>query len=173
MKQAIAKLKNLKIAPRKVRLLADVLKGMPAVVALAQLHVTNLRSAGPLAKLIRSAVANAKVLRLDVNKLVIKSITVNQGIMMKRYLPRARGSASELQKKFCHVAVILEESQNPKLPSYTLYEKQKAVKNEKVAVKPKLKDSVSKEGTKEEPKVKSTKKGFFKQVFNRKAMGGE
>lgn len=172
MKQAIAKLKNLKIAPRKVRLLADVLKGMPAVAALAQLQVTNLRPAGPLAKLIRSAVANAKGLKLDINKLFIKSITVNQGIMMKRYLPRARGSASELQKKFCHVAVILEESQNPKLPSYTLYEKQKKGKNEKVAAQPKMKEAAKAE-KKEERAKSSTKPGFFKKAFNRKAMGGE
>src|SRR5689334_375081 len=116
MKQAIAKLNNLKMAPRKVRLQADVVRGMPVVVALAQLQVSNLRTSGPIAKLIKSAIANAKAMKMDVNKLIVKTIFVDKSIVLKRYLPRARGSASELQKKFSHLTVILEESAKGKNP---------------------------------------------------------
>ncbi|OGY60170.1 MAG: 50S ribosomal protein L22 [Candidatus Colwellbacteria bacterium RIFCSPLOWO2_01_FULL_48_10] len=168
MKQAIAKIKNLKIAPRKVRLLCDVLRGMPVVAALAQLQVTNLRSAGVIAKMIMSAVANAKNLGMDPKKLLIKTITVNQGMMLKRYLPRARGSASELQKKFCHVMVALEESSSLKMPSYTVHEKPKKVRAEKAA-KPGVKEKEPIKGAQEQSKTKA-KKGFLRQVFNRKSI---
>jgi len=169
MKQAIAKLNNLKIAPRKVRLLSDVVRGMPVVVAIAQLQVSNLRSSGPLAKLIKSAVANAKGLRMDTNKLVVKSIFVDKGIMLKRYLPRARGSASELQKKFSHVTVILEESATVKLPEYRIHEALKKVKAEKPTAKTKAKTELGAED-KAAKKAAPKKPGFFRQVFNRKSV---
>lgn len=172
MKQAIAKLNNLKIAPRKVRLQADLVRGMPVAVALAQLQVSRLRSSGPLGKLIKSAIANARMLKMDAHKLVVKTIFVDKGIMLKRYLPRARGSASELQKKFSHVTVILEESATAKQPEYRIHEApKKAKKAEKPGAKPKA-GKGSETGAEEKTTKKSApnKPGFFRQVFNRKSV---
>ena len=169
MKQATAKLKNLKIAPRKVRLVADLIKGMPVNAAVAQLQITRLRSSEDLEKLLRSAMANAKSAGLNTDKLVVKSITVDKGMMLKRYLPRARGQATEIQKKFSHVNLILEESAEAKSPSYVIREQPKKVKKED-SKKPKAKAPVEKPVEEKTQKPAPKSPGIFKKVFNRKAI---
>src|SRR3989338_3618673 len=122
---ATAKLMNLSIAPRKVRLLVDVIRGKHVNVALAQIQVANLRTALPVMKLLKSAISNAKNMKMDVNKLYVQSAFVNQGPMLKRFLPRARGSATEIQKKFSHIILTLAESDKIKAPNYLIIEKPK------------------------------------------------
>lgn len=166
MNQATAKLKNLSIAPRKVRLLAGVLRGKHVNVALAQIQVANLRSADPLKKLLNSAIANAKNLGLDVNKLYVQSIMVNQGPMLKRFLPRARGSATEIQKKYSHVIITLAESEKIKAPNYLILEKPKKSKKPAKESAPKAKKEVKEA----EEKIGGEKKGFAQKIFNRKSV---
>ncbi|MBI1838686.1 MAG: 50S ribosomal protein L22 [Candidatus Colwellbacteria bacterium] len=89
MNKAKAELKNLRIAPRKVRRVSDVLRGALVNEAFAQLQMMTWRAAPPVYKLLKSAVANAKNKNMDLNKLFIESIMVNQGPMLKRHLPRA------------------------------------------------------------------------------------
>lgn len=176
-KQATAKLKNLRIAPRKVRLVADLVRGMHVNAAIAQLQVTSLRSSEPLEKLIKSAIANAKEQSMNAEQLVVKTIFVDKGMMLKRFRPRARGSASEIQKKFSHVTLILEESPDVKAPEYIIREKAKKVKPAKEE-KSKTKDSKAKTPDKDlkdldEAKTKkaaSQKTGFLKKTFQRKAI---
>jgi large subunit ribosomal protein L22 len=102
MKQATAHLKYLRVAPRKVRFVADLIRKAPVTEAEAQLMLLPQRSSEHLLKLLRSAVANARVLKLDPAKLFVSSITVDEGPRLKRLSPRARGSAYIIQKKMSH-----------------------------------------------------------------------
>jgi large subunit ribosomal protein L22 len=104
-----ASLKFLRLAPRKVRLVADTVRGLPVGDALAELKFRPQAAAKPLAKLLRSAVANAenKGGKVDVDALVIKTLTVDQGPKMRRFMPRAMGRAFRIEKKTSHVYVEL------------------------------------------------------------------
>ena len=104
-----ASLSYLRVTPRKVRLVADEVRGMPVGDALAMLKYTTAAAAKPLAKLLRSAVANAeqKGGRVDVDALFVKTLNVDQGPKMRRFMPRAQGRAYRVEKKTSHVYVEL------------------------------------------------------------------
>jgi large subunit ribosomal protein L22 len=104
-----ASLSFLRVTPRKVRLVADEVRGRPVGDALAMLKYTSAAAAKPLAKLLRSAVANAeqKGGRVDVDALFVKTLTVDQGPKMRRFMPRAMGRAFRVEKKTSHVYVEL------------------------------------------------------------------
>jgi large subunit ribosomal protein L22 len=97
------------MAPRKVRLVADHVRGMQVGPALALLKYTPNAAAKPLAKLLRSAVANAeqKGGRVDVDALFVKTLTVDGGPKMRRFMPRAMGRAFKIEKRTSHVYVEL------------------------------------------------------------------
>lgn len=108
-KEIIAKLNNLRIAPRKVRLVAGLIRGKSVVAAKQQLVFLPKRSAEPLEKLLNSAVANAKNnFKMKENNLYVEKIFVNQGRVMKRWLPRAFGRVSSIQKKSSNITLILK-----------------------------------------------------------------
>jgi large subunit ribosomal protein L22 len=96
MTDASAKLKNYRQSPRKVRLVADLVRGKTAEHALALLSTLPKRASEAMSKLIQSAVANAK---LPANELIISTIQVNSGIVFKRAMPRARGRSAPIRKK--------------------------------------------------------------------------
>ena len=102
-------LKDYRQSPRKVRLLADLVRGKKVADALATLKFVDKRAAGPFAKVIDSAVANAKSQGQDVTKLFIKAVAVDKGTVLKRSMPRARGSASRINKRNSHISVELGE----------------------------------------------------------------
>jgi large subunit ribosomal protein L22 len=104
-----ASLRFLRVAPRKVRLVADEVRGLKVGDALAILKYTSQSAAEPLAKLLRSAVANAeqKGGRVDVDALFVKTLTVDQGPKMRRFMARAMGRAYRVEKKTSHVYVEL------------------------------------------------------------------
>jgi len=104
-----ASLRYLRVAPRKVRLVADEVRGRKVGDALAMLKFTPQAAAEPLAKLLRSAVANAeqKGGRVDVDALFVKTLTVDQGPKMRRFMARAMGRAYRVEKKTSHVYVEL------------------------------------------------------------------
>jgi large subunit ribosomal protein L22 len=104
-----ATLRYLRITPRKVRLVAANVRGMNVGAALAMLKYTPNAAAKPLAKLLRSAVANAegKGGSVDVDALFVKTLTVDQGPKMRRFMPRAMGRAYRVEKKTSHVYVEL------------------------------------------------------------------
>jgi large subunit ribosomal protein L22 len=111
MKTQTAKLRYLHIAPRKVRLVANAIKGLSVNEAEAQLLMSPRRPASDLIKLLRSAVANAKHnAQLSPERLFVKEIRVDQGPMLERYMPRAMGRATAIQKKSSHVTLVLAES---------------------------------------------------------------
>ena len=105
-----ASARGLKIAPRKMRLVTNLVKNLRVSDALTQLHFTNKKAAGFLSTLLRSAVANAENnFSINSDNLVIKSVTCDMGQTMKRYFPRARGSAFIIRRKMSNVNVVLEE----------------------------------------------------------------
>ena len=104
-----AVLKNYRQSPRKVRLIADLVRGKKATEALTTLQFVDKRAAGPFSKVIASAIANAKQQGKDEEKLVIKRVAVDKGMVLKRFMPRARGSASRINKRNSHITVELSE----------------------------------------------------------------
>jgi len=110
-----ASARHLHIAPRKMRLVTNLVKGMNALDAMTQLQHTEKKASPMLIKLIQSAIANAKNnFSMDPQQLFIKSITADQGKVMKRYFPRARGSAFEIKRKMSHINIVLEERKQAK-----------------------------------------------------------
>ena len=105
--RAIAK--NVRLTPRKARLVIDLVRGKDVKVALGILANTNSAASTPVSKLIRSAAANAtNNFGMDADKLYVAEIFATDGLRMKRYLPRAKGSASGLVKRNCHITVVVK-----------------------------------------------------------------
>jgi large subunit ribosomal protein L22 len=173
------KLNHLKIPPRKVRLLVDVIRGLPLQEAEAKLMLSPRRPKDALVKLLRSAAANAKNNhKLDPAKLFIKEIWVDQGPKTGHWTPRSRGSAALIEKKTSHVTLILGVLETAKVPRFTIEIKKKVKKEEKK--KPKAEKPEEGEGKKiPTDKPKETKKpdtktlakpGAFKKMFQRKSI---
>ena len=103
------------MAPRKVRLIVNLIKKMPVSEAEAQLKFQSKRAAGPVLKLLKSSVASAvNNFNLSPENLFIFNIFADQGPTLKRFRPRAFGRAGEIQKKTSHITLILEEKIMPK-----------------------------------------------------------
>jgi len=102
-------LKNYRQSPRKVRLIADLVRGKSTAEALNTLQFVDKRAADPFAKVIKSAIANAKDLGNKGDNLFIKTVQVDKGVVYKRSMPRARGSASRINKRNSHISVELGE----------------------------------------------------------------
>lgn len=109
--QVQAKLNFIRITPRKMGLLADEVRGKKLTEALTYLQFSpRKRTAGLLYKLIKSAAANADQKgTMDLDGLYVKTILVGQGPILKRFRPRAKGSAFRINKKTSHVSVVLAE----------------------------------------------------------------
>jgi len=106
-----ARLSYLRTSPRKVRIVADLIRGKGVEEALNLLKFTARGPADPLFKLVSAALANAaqKSKKVDADSLVVKSIQVDQGPTLKRFLTRSMGRANRINKKTSHIVVVLEE----------------------------------------------------------------
>ncbi|MDB5225722.1 MAG: ribosomal protein [Candidatus Adlerbacteria bacterium] len=102
-----AKLSNYRQAPRKVRLVADLIRGKGAQHAINLLSILPKRAGEPMMKLVKSAVSNASKDGHAVEDLYISTIAVNGGIVAKRSMPRARGRASQILKRTSHITLAL------------------------------------------------------------------
>lgn len=110
MAEIKAQLRYLRVSPRKVRRVVDSIRGRKVEEALDILRFTTMASAPDLSKLLQSAVANAdRRGGVDLDNLYLKSVWVGVGPIIKRYLARARGSASRINKRTSHITVVLEE----------------------------------------------------------------
>ena len=108
--EAHAKAIGVKCTPRKARLVIDLVRGKDCDEALGILNNVNHKACKPVAKLIKSAMANAtNNFNMNEDKLYVASIQASDGIKMRRYLPRAKGSASGLVKRFCNIFVTVKE----------------------------------------------------------------
>ena len=110
--EAHAKALNVKCTPRKARLVIDLVRGKDCDEALGILNNVNHKACKPVAKLISSAMANAtNNFNMNQDKLYVAMIQASDGLKMRRYLPRAKGSASGLVKRFCNIYVTVKERQ--------------------------------------------------------------
>ena len=117
-------LKNYRQSPRKVRLVASLVKGKSVPEAVAELDFLAKRAGLPIKKLLLSAVANAKQMGVEMDNLFIKELRVDKGIVMKRMMPAAMGSGHPINKRTSHLNILLAEKVAPIKKS-----KVKAVKN--------------------------------------------
>ncbi len=111
MVEATAKATYLRIAPRKVQIVLDLIRNKPTDEALAILKHTPKAACEPLEKLLKSAVANAENKNMDVTRLYVAKCFVCQGPTLKRIRPRARGSANRINKKTSHITLVLREAE--------------------------------------------------------------
>ena len=120
-----ATVRYLRIAPRKVRLVADMIRRKKAIDAMNILNFTPKGASLPMKKLLESALANAKSnYQLEPSDLHILKLEVNEGPKLKRWRARARGQAAEIQKKTCHISIVLEgEAIKKKAEKYHLFTK--------------------------------------------------
>lgn len=108
--QAKAHANSIRIAPRKVKLVIDLIRGKQVGEAIAILRHTPKSASPVVEKLLNSAIANAEHnYQMDVNNLVISEVFVNQGTTMKRFRPRAMGRASRINKRTSHITLVVSE----------------------------------------------------------------
>ena len=173
-------LKHLHISPRKVRLVADLVRGMDALEAEKILQFTSKKSAISIGKLLKSAIATAKNdYSFAEDNLLISEILVNEGPTLKRWRPRAHGRAFPIMKRTSHITIVLNE----KVKSESKLKKKSEKKDKAIETKVKeevdlksgdKKSEVIKKGytddiRKDQKPEKSTQKGILKKVFRRKS----
>ncbi len=171
-------LKHLHISPRKVRLVADLVRGLDVQEAEKFLTFNSKKASQSVRKLLKSAVATAKNdFSFEEENLFISEILVNEGATLKRWMPRAYGRAYPILKRTSHIIITLEEKVKSKKKS-TKKSKLKNLESdkkpkEKEAVKKIIKDEPVKKDFKDINKEKisdaGNKKGIFKKVFRRKS----
>ena len=105
-----AQAKTVRITPRKVRLVIDLIRGKDVKEAAAILEFTNRGASTAVAKVLKSAVANAVHNNgMNEEKLYVKACYVDEGMTLKRFMPRAKGSAAQILKRTSHITVVVEE----------------------------------------------------------------
>ena len=110
MQQAKATANTIRIAPRKVRLVVDLIRGKKIGEALAILQHTPKAASPVVEKLLKSAIANAEHnYEMNIEELVVSEAFVNEGATMKRFRPRAQGRASAINKRTSHITVVVAE----------------------------------------------------------------
>lgn len=177
-----AKTKFLRISPKKVRLVANLTKGLDVEEALTRLQFLKKQASGPVIKLIKSAISNAEEnLSLKRNNLFIKEIKVDGGPTLYRFMPRAMGRATPIRKRSSHISLILAERVPTEASKAKKKEKEKEKEDEIIKVD-NLKefDFKEKAETKKEEKIqegkksvhppaeKKSTKGFVRKIFSRK-----
>lgn len=184
-----AKLNNLRISPRKVRLVADAMRGLDVDVAYIQLKNTVKGAVSPFEKLLRSAVANAENnFGLDRDNLYISDVTVGCGATLKRWLPRAHGRATQLMKRTSKIVLTVAERVEGK--NRKSKEQLAKERKEREELKKKLEEQMAREHKEDvakddqvvekvtgkpgsrkrnEEQGKGGRKGWLKKMFQRKS----
>lgn len=190
--EIIAKLKRLRMSPRKVRLVANLVRKMSLADAKAQLKLMPKKSAEPILKVLNSAIANAKHnFSLKESDLFIINILVDAGATLKRWMPRAMGRATSIRKRTCHITIILGVNEKAKENKSKIVGTDEQIEGEKIGepliVEEKYLTEEVKEGKKDNTRDKeerpfgssgAAKKRFFsrqtfgnlKKVFRRKSV---
>jgi len=172
-----ASINDLRMSPRKVRLVIDLIRKMPVDAALAQLKFTNKLATEPVAKMIESAIANGvNTYGLDRTNLFIKEIRSDEGTTLKRWMPKAHGRATVIRKRGAHVKVVLGEIADSGKHEKKVVKTEAPMKLEDLAKEAEKtsKTSKKKEADEEKTTVKAKtktaapEKGFAAKVFRRK-----
>ena len=177
-----AKLNNIRIAPRKSKLVADLIKGLDVAEALDQLDVHVKRTSPYIKKLLLSAIANAENnFGLDKNNLYVFDVQVGSGPTLKRWRARAFGRAGEILKRTSKIEIILEErveGKNRKTKEEMAAEMKKRMKEKQKEEKQleekqesghNIEHNDSNAGE-ETSKKEAPKKGWTRKIFQRKSM---
>ncbi|MBI2640762.1 MAG: 50S ribosomal protein L22 [Candidatus Sungbacteria bacterium] len=169
-----AQLNYLHIAPRKVRLVTDLLKDMSVVRARIQLEHLPKRSAAPLLRLLQSAVANAKHnFQIEDSGLHIKKVIVNPGPVLKRFEPRAFGRAAPIRKRSSHVLLVLETEKVKTGGRKKVRKEGPAIREATIEDMEKIEEKTPRFGVERSevrPGLKPKSAGFVRRVFRRKAI---
>ncbi len=108
--EAKAVARNLRVSPQKLNLVAQLIRGKAVSAALADLEFSRKRIARDVRKCLQSAIANAENNHdLDIDDLIVGEAHVGKGIVMKRFMPRARGRASRIEKPFSHLTIVVRQ----------------------------------------------------------------
>ncbi|MBO1005409.1 50S ribosomal protein L22 [Pseudogracilibacillus auburnensis] len=108
--QAKAVAKTVRIAPRKARLVVDLIRGKQVGEAVSILKLTPKAASPIVEKLLNSAIANAEHnYDMDINNLLVSAVYVDEGPTMKRFRPRAQGRASQINKRTSHITIVVSE----------------------------------------------------------------
>ncbi|ART74675.1 50S ribosomal protein L22 [Sutcliffiella horikoshii] len=108
--QAKAVARTVRIAPRKARLVMDLIRGKQVGEAVAILALTPKAASPVIEKVLKSAIANAEHnFEMDANSLVVTEAYVNEGPTLKRFRPRAMGRASQINKRTSHITIVVSE----------------------------------------------------------------
>jgi large subunit ribosomal protein L22 len=162
-----AQLNRVRLAPRKVRAVANLIKRKDVVDALDQLEHLVRRPAPELGKLLKSAIANAENnFRMVKENLYIKEIQINEGVKLKRFMPRAQGRATEIQKKTSLISIVLDE----RVPGMKRKESQAKAAKEPAAHEHKETAGTKKPEIKRELGKKPGMLGGLKKMFQRKVV---
>jgi len=142
--EVIAKAKNIRMSPRKVRLVIDVIRGMDVTHALIQLRFLKKAAALPVLKLLNSAIANAEHnFQLEKENLIVKTITADGGPTIHRWTQKAFGRAAPIRKRTSHITILLGEKKggkaNAKKAVTAKHQPSKAVVKKVVAKRPSVK----------------------------------
>ena len=171
-----ARAKFIRISPKKVRLAADLIRGLDVAEAIVQLQFSQKNAALPLVKLIKSAIANGEENEdLKRNNLFVKEITVDGGPTLKRWMPKAMGRATPLIKRSSHINLVLAErvptegkgkvKKEDTKDDLIKIEDLKKVREEKSDSTIKTTD---KKSEREEKKTGSSSKKITNKIFNRR-----
>lgn len=170
--ETVAKLKHLRISPRKIRLVANLIKGLDVSEAKFQLENLSKASSGPVLKLINSAIANARHnFNLPEEGLYVKSIFVDGGPSLKRWMPRAMGRATPIMKRTSHITLILDQREGAVAKKGRKVKKEPALepapieKSEPIAEKPKEKPKAILPRRPYGDSSQSKKRFFSRQTF--------
>ena len=177
--QVTAKLRYLRLAPRKVRQVADAIRGKKVAEAQTILQFLVRRPVLPISKLLKSAITSARNnFQLEENNLYISKITVDEGPKLKRWMPVSRGRANPIIKRTSHITLILDEIKpsakkraKKKMPFVPTQEKEPLEKIEEVTKEPVIKKPfVPTQPRFERKEIKKQKgPGVIKRIFRRKA----
>ncbi|MDG2286725.1 MAG: 50S ribosomal protein L22 [Alphaproteobacteria bacterium] len=108
--EALSVLRNLRVSPQKLNLVATMIRGMDAEKALAALTFSRRRITDDVKKAVQSAIANAENNhQLDVDRLYVKEASVGKALTMRRFRPRARGRIGRIRKPFSHLTIVVGE----------------------------------------------------------------
>lgn len=177
-KEVKAFARHIHVSPRKLRLVADMVRKAPVDIALEQLKFSSKNAAIPLMKAINSAIANAvHNFNLKRDDLYIKTLTVDGGPVMKRYAPRAQGRAFVERKRTSHINVVLEARENKSKRRRTIFSraarntdeiKKTSVQQESGEVSTN-KPTAPRQPGKSDEKMKQQKVSLKRRLFNRKS----
>jgi large subunit ribosomal protein L22 len=171
-----AELNNLRISPRKVKLVADLIKGMDALEAVAQLEVAIKKTSGYMQKLLLSAIANGENnFGLSKGNLYVIDVVVGAGPTLKRWMPKAYGRAGQILKRTSKVKIVLEERIEGKdRKSKEQMEKERTERAKRATEELKKEEEKKKAASKDESgKEESSKEAKTEKIVDAKAKSGE